>query len=75
MRYMVDPRQNSLFDPAESMFSPMAIKRMRNDWQHVFRITLLKLMPARELGEHFHPYLGLGYAAPAGGRACTTSAL
>lgn len=58
MRYMVDPRQNSLFDPAESMFSPMAIKRMRNDWQHVFRITLLKLMPARELGEHFHPYLG-----------------
>lgn len=58
MLYMVDPRQSSLFDPAEAMFSPMAIKLMRGDWQHVFRTTLLKLMPAKELGEHFHPYLG-----------------
>jgi hypothetical protein len=58
MRHMVDPRQSGLFDLAESMFSPMAIKRMRNDWQHVFRTTLLKLMPARELGEHFHAWLG-----------------
>lgn len=58
MRYMVDPRQSSLFDPAEAMFSPMAIKRMRNGWEHVFRAVLLRLMPAKELGEHFHPYLG-----------------
>jgi hypothetical protein len=57
---MVDPRQNCLFDPAESMFSPMAIKMMRNDWQHVFRTSLLKLMPAGKLGEHFHPVLGCG---------------
>jgi IS5 family transposase len=55
---MVDPRQSSLFDPAEAMFSPMAMKLMRGDWQHVFRTALLKLMPAKELGEHFHPYLG-----------------
>jgi hypothetical protein len=40
------------------MFSPMAIKMMRNDWQHVFRTALLELMPAGELGEHFHPFLG-----------------
>lgn len=40
------------------MYSPMAIKLMRNDWQHVFRTALLKLMPAGELGEHFHPFLG-----------------
>ena len=58
MRHMVDPRQNCLFDPAESMFSPMAIRMMRNDWQHVFRRALLKLMPAGKLGEHFHPVLG-----------------
>jgi IS5 family transposase len=40
------------------MFSPMAIKLMRNDWQHVFRAALLELMPAQELGEHFHRILG-----------------
>ena len=58
MRHMVDPRQSCLFDPAESMFSPTAIRLMRNGWQHVFRTALLKLMPARKLGEHFHPVLG-----------------
>ena len=58
MRHMVDPRQDCLFDPAESMYSPMAIKLMRNDWQHVFRTALLELMPADKLGEHFHPFLG-----------------
>ena len=58
MRHTVDPRQNALFDPAEAMFSPMALKRLGNDWPHVFRTAILKLMPAGELGEHFHPILG-----------------
>lgn len=58
MRHMVDPRQDALFDPAESMFSPMTIKYLRSDWPGVFRAQMLHLMPAQELGEHFHPTLG-----------------
>jgi hypothetical protein len=58
MRHMVDPRQSCLFDPAESMFSPLALKLMREDWPAIFRTALLALMPAPQLGEHFHPYLG-----------------
>jgi hypothetical protein len=55
---MRDPRQKALFDPAELMFSPVALKHLRGDWPHVFRTAILHLMPAGELGEHFHPFLG-----------------
>jgi IS5 family transposase len=58
MRHMVDPRQSWLIDPAETMFSPMVLKRLRNGWTGVFRRVLLHLMPAGELGRHFHPILG-----------------
>ena len=58
MRYAADPRQMTLFDPAESMFSPMTLKLLRGDWPGLFRTQILQLMPARELGEHFHPSLG-----------------
>ena len=55
MRYMVDPRQTALFDPAEGMFSPMTIKCMVDDWPHIFRQQLLHLMPVKKIGKHFHP--------------------
>lgn len=58
MRHMIDPRQSCLFDVAESMFSPMALERLRNDWPQVFRTALLHLMPVGQLAEHFHPFLG-----------------
>ena len=58
MRHMRDPRQKALFDAAEGMFSPMALKHLRNDWPHMFRTAILKLMPAGKLGEHFHPTIG-----------------
>jgi len=58
MRYAVDPRQKPLFDPAETMFSPMAIKYMRQDWPGLFRTQILHLMPAGKIAEHFHPTLG-----------------
>ena len=58
MRYAVDPRQRTLFDPAESMFSPMTLKRLRGNWPGLFRAQLLHLMPARKLAEHFHPTVG-----------------
>lgn len=58
MRYAVDPRQKALFDPAETMFSPMVIERLRQDWQGLFRSQLLHLMPVGKIAEHFHPTMG-----------------
>ncbi|MHC4609825.1 MAG: transposase [Planctomycetota bacterium] len=58
MRHAVDPRQKPLFDPAESMFSPMAIQYMREDWSGLFRTQILHLMPVAKIARHFHPTLG-----------------
>ncbi len=58
MRHAVDPRQKPLFDPAASMFSPMAIQYMREDWPGLFRTQILHLMPVAKIAEHFHPTLG-----------------
>jgi hypothetical protein len=58
VRYAVDPRQKVLLDPGETMFSPMAIKRLREDWPGLFRWQLLHLMPVGKLAEHFDPTVG-----------------
>ena len=58
MRYAVDPRLKCLFDPGEVMFSPIAVKYLREDWPGLFRSQLLHLMPAEKLGESFHPWAG-----------------
>jgi hypothetical protein len=58
MRYAVDPRQKPLLDPAETMFSPMAIRHLREDWPGLFRTQILHLMPVAAIAEHFHPTLG-----------------
>lgn len=58
MRNIVDPRQKRLFDVFEGILSPLAYQRLRNGWQHVFRETLLELMPVDALKGHFDPVLG-----------------
>lgn len=58
MRHLIDPQQNLLFDPAEAMFSPMALRYLTEDWPGLFRSQLLHVMPAKELAERFHPVLG-----------------
>ena len=58
MHYAVDPQQKMLFDPAEGMFSPMAIKWMNTDWPGLFRERILHLMPVTKIAKHFHPTLG-----------------
>ncbi len=58
MRYMEDPLQAELFDPFRAILSPLAYARLRSGWQHLFRCTILKLLPAKALGEHFHPEMG-----------------
>jgi hypothetical protein len=58
VRYAIDPRQKVLFDAGEAMFSPMAIKRLREDWPGLFRSQILHLMPVGKLAEHFDPTEG-----------------
>jgi hypothetical protein len=58
MRHFVDPRQGRLFEPFEGMIPPLGWERIRHGWQGLFRTTLLELMPALPLGEHFSPTLG-----------------
>ncbi|MFP4217090.1 MAG: transposase [Wenzhouxiangella sp.] len=48
-----------LFDPAEQMFSPMALKAIKNDWPGVFRTQILHLMPVGQIASHFHDSRGI----------------
>jgi hypothetical protein len=41
-----------------SHLSPNALRALENGWQGIFRRSLLKLMPAEQLGEHFHDDFG-----------------
>jgi hypothetical protein len=58
MRHFVDPRQGRLFDPFEGVIPPLGRKWIEEGWQGLFRHVLLQVMPAVELGKHFHPILG-----------------
>ena len=58
MRHTVDPRQGRLFDPFDGLIPPLGLDRIHNGWQGILRTVLLELMPARQLGVHFHPTLG-----------------
>jgi Transposase DDE domain/Transposase domain (DUF772) len=58
VRYMEDPRQTELFDTFQSILSPVAYGKLQRGWQHLFRCAILKLLPAKKLGEHFHPAIG-----------------
>jgi hypothetical protein len=58
MRHIDDPKQSRLFDPFANVFSELAYERIRTGWQGVFRFAILELLPAQQLGEHFHPDLG-----------------
>lgn len=58
MQNLNDPQQTLLFDPWALVFSPGLYARIRSRWQGLFRDVLLRLMPAEELAEQFHPELG-----------------
>ena len=58
MRYVNDPRQNRLFDVFEGILSPLAYKELLAGWQHLFRETILELMPVGTVKEHFDPVIG-----------------
>ena len=58
MQNLNDPQQTLLFDPWALVFSHGLYARVRSGWQGLFRDVLLRLMPAQELAEQFHPELG-----------------
>lgn len=58
MRNLHDPEQTLLFDPWALVFSDRLYARVRSGWQGLFHDVLLRLMPAEELAEQFHPELG-----------------
>jgi hypothetical protein len=58
MRHFINPQQGRLFDPFEGLIPPLGMDRIRDGWQGIFRSTLLELMPAKKLGEHFDPVMG-----------------
>lgn len=58
MRYMEEPEQNPLFDYHTTFLSNVAYKRLTTGFHAVFRHAILSLMPAKEIGEHFHEVMG-----------------
>ncbi len=58
MRHLINPQQGRLFDPFEGLIPPLGMDRIRSGWQGIFRSTLLELLPAKRLGEHFDPIMG-----------------
>jgi hypothetical protein len=58
--------QNSLFDAGvlegtawwATHLTPNALRHLQEGWQGVFRRSVLALMPAEDLGQHFDPQLG-----------------
>jgi len=53
MQYIVDPRQNCLFDPYKRVFSKLAYRRIVNGWQGVFRRVILEIMPVDTIAGEF----------------------
>ena len=58
MQRIVDPRQNSLFDPYSPVLNERARRHLERDWPGVFRHVILELMPVDALAGHFHPTMG-----------------
>ena len=68
MRYIKEPsnargRQELLFDDDQcswwaTKLHPSAIKNLDQGFEGVFRRSMLGLMPADQLGEHFDPHMG-----------------
>ena len=58
MQYVNNPRQTRLIDPFENILSPLAYGQLKIGWQHLFRETVLELMPVAALRKHFDPIFG-----------------
>ena len=40
------------------ILSPVADRKLHSGWQHLFRLAILKRMPAGKLADYFYPVIG-----------------
>lgn len=58
MRHLVDPREKLLFDLHADWLSPALQRELAHGWHGLFRLSLLELLPAPELGRKLHESIG-----------------
>ncbi len=58
VRRLVDPKQVDSSEEFGNILSPVALRRLQESWQHLFRRVILELMPAESLASHFHEVMG-----------------
>jgi len=58
VRRLVDPNQVDTSNEFLDILSPVALRRLQESWQHLFRRVILELLPANALAAHFHDVMG-----------------
>lgn len=58
MRKINNPLQKQLFDPYDTVLTPLCRERLLGGWQGVFRHVILELMPVQKIAAHFDPVMG-----------------
>ena len=58
VRRLVDPNQVDTSSEFCDILSPVALRRLQESWQHLFRRVILELLPANVLAAHFHDVMG-----------------
>ena len=58
VRRLVDPNQVDTSSEFGVILSPVALRRIQESWQHLFRRVILELLPDNTLAAHFHDVMG-----------------
>ena len=58
VRRLVDPKQVDTSGEFRNILSAVALRRLQDSWQHLFRRVILEMMPADSLASHFHEVMG-----------------
>ena len=58
VRRLVEPNQVDTSNEYGGILSPVALRQLRESWQHLFRRVILELLPANALAAHFHDVMG-----------------
>ena len=58
VRRLVEPNQVDTSNEYGGILSPVALRQLREAWQHLFRRVILELLPANALAAHFHDVMG-----------------
>ena len=58
VRRLVDPNQVDASSEFWDILSPVALRRLQESWQHLFRRAILERLPANASAVHFHDVMG-----------------